>query len=332
MLASKLYKGDTIGIFSSSYPASSDFNDGFKYAINFIEEKGFHIKYGSLTGKRDYYRSGTIRERADELNELIHSDVKCIMAVSGGYVSNSILPYIDYDELIRNPKIVIGYSDVTAILLGIYAKTGLTTYYGPTVSDFSNKPPMNQGSYNYMSDILIADTKPPFTLPVPSYWTEDYIDCFEEIEYTTYPNKMITLNNGVVDGRLIVCNLNTLLGFMASEYMPVIKHGDILLIENKNLDAETLEREFSMLKVCGVFDKIGGLIIGKHIDYKDRGTGRKHYEVLQEVMGDVSFPILSEFDCSHAMPMLTLPIGCRVRLDADNKRLTLIEPWIKMET
>jgi len=76
-------------------------------------------------------------------------------------------------------------------------------------------------------------------------------------------------------------------------------------------------------------NKLGGLIIGKHIDFNDRGTGRKHYEILQEVMGEVNFPVLSEFDCSHSMPMLTVPIGCKIRLDATKKQVTLLEECIK---
>jgi muramoyltetrapeptide carboxypeptidase LdcA involved in peptidoglycan recycling len=140
---------------------------------------------------------------------------------------------------------------------------------------------------------------------------------------------MITLNDGIAEGRLIACNLNTLMGFMASEYMPEIKKGDILLIENKYLDAETAEWEYSMLKVSGIFDKIGGLIVGKQIDFNDKGTGRKHYEILREVMGEVEFPVLVEFDCSHAMPMLTVPIGCKIRLDATKKQVTLLESWVR---
>ena len=135
ILPHRINKGDTIGIFSPSYPASAGWIDGKNHAVSFLKEKGFNVKYGSLTGKRDFYRAGSIKERAAELNELIYSpDVKCIMAVAGGYVSNSLLPYINYEYLCRNPKIIIGYSDITAILLAIYAKTGLVTYYGPAAA------------------------------------------------------------------------------------------------------------------------------------------------------------------------------------------------------
>jgi len=330
ILANRIFKGDTIGFFTPSYPASHSWVNGISPAVSFMKKQGFNIKLGSLTGKKDFYRSGSIQERAAELNELISSpEIKCIMAVSGGCVSNSLLPYIDYDYLRKNPKIIIGFSDVTAVLLAIYSKTGLVTYYGPVLSCFGRKPPLHYETYKYLNDIISEPNKSPYTFPVPTHWTEDYIDADENIEYTMYENNMVTLNGGVAEGRLIACNLNTLMGFMASEYMPEIGKGDILLIEDKNIDAETLEKEFSMLKVSGIFNKLGGLIIGKHIDFNDRGTGRKHYEILQEVMGDVNFPVLSEFDCSHSMPMLTVPIGCKIRLDATQKQVTLLEEWIK---
>ncbi|HAS3151713.1 TPA: LD-carboxypeptidase, partial [Vibrio cholerae] len=97
-----------------------------------------------LTGKSDYYRSGSIRERAEELNQLIRDpNVRCIMSTIGGNNSNSLLPYIDYEALRNDPKIIIGYSDVTALLLGIYAQTGLITFYGPAlVASFGEYPPL----------------------------------------------------------------------------------------------------------------------------------------------------------------------------------------------
>ena len=329
ILPNRLTRGDTIGVFSPSYPASADWQDGTSYCIAFLQEKGFQIKRGALTGKRDFYRSGTIQERASELNELIAApEVKAIMAVSGGCDSNALLPYIDYERLRANPKIVIGFSDVTAILMAIYVKTGIVTYYGPNLACFDRKTPMCDDAYAYMNRILCQEPHVPCLLPTPERWTEDYIDADEEYDYTTYTNDLVTLNRGVAEGRLIGGNLDTMLGILPSPYMPEIGQGDILLIEDKNLDAETLERAFSTLKISGIFDKIGGLIVGKHIDFDDRGTGRKHYEILQEVMGEVLFPILAEFDCSHAMPMLTVPIGCRVRLDATAKQVLMMEPWI----
>ncbi|MGT2888405.1 LD-carboxypeptidase [Streptococcus didelphis] len=123
--------GDTIGIFSSSSPATEFGKKRYERAKKFWLDKGFNIKEGKLTGKSGHYRSGTIEQRSQELNELIYdSNIKCIMATIGGVNSNSLLPYIDYDYLKQQPKIIIDYSDITAILFAIYAKTGLNIYYG----------------------------------------------------------------------------------------------------------------------------------------------------------------------------------------------------------
>lgn len=89
-------------------------------------------------------------------------------------------------------------------------------------------------------------------------------------------------------------------------------------------DASTIERSFAMLKLNGVFERIGGLVLGKHEKFDDRGSGRMPYDILMEVMGDVDIPVLAQFDCCHTHPMLTLPIGCRVGLDADAQRLTIL--------
>ena len=114
-------------------------------------------------------------------------------------------------------------------------------------------------------------------------------------------------------------------GFWGTEYMPEIKKGDILFIEDSLKDIATIERTFSLLKLSGVFDRIGGLIYGKHELFKDLGTGRKPYEVLLEVLGDYNFPLLVDVDCSHTHPMFTMPIGSRVILDTYKKEIHLLD-------
>jgi muramoyltetrapeptide carboxypeptidase LdcA involved in peptidoglycan recycling len=110
--------------------------------------------------------------------------------------------------------------------------------------------------------------------------------------------------------------------------MPEIQDGDILFIEDCLSEIAPIERSFSHLKLNGVFDKVGGIILGKHEGFKDSGSGRKPHDVLVEVIGEVKCPILAEFDCSHTQPMLTLPLGCRVKLDATNKSVSLEGEWI----
>ncbi|MEG0308927.1 MAG: LD-carboxypeptidase [Clostridium sp.] len=329
----KLKIGDGIGMFSPSSPITSTVPMRYKRGKEFLESKGFNIVEGSLTGKSDYYRSGSIKERAEELNELIRNPkVRCIMSTIGGMNSNSILPYIDYEAFKRDPKIIIGYSDVTAILLGIYAKTGINTFYGPaTAASFGEFPPFVDVTYDYFKEILIEDIKLPYTLRNPKVWTEEMVDWkTQDRAKLEYKNEVITVHEGMVKGRVVGGNLNTMQGIWGSEYMPEIRCGDILFIEDSLKDIATIERSFSLLKLNGVFEKVSGIILGKHELFDDCGTGRKPYKVLLEVVGECNVPFLAEFDCCHTHPMMTLPIGVEIELDATNKKVTILEDLFEL--
>ncbi len=328
MKLQKLKIGDKIGFFSPSTPITSITIKRFERAKKYLEDKGFTLVAGKLTGKNDKYRSGSILERAEELNELIRDKgVRCIISTIGGMNSNSILPYIDYDAFMNDPKIIVGYSDVTAILFGIYAKTNITTFYGPAlVATFGEFGPFNDLSYKYFEDILVKDISIPHQFIMPKVWTEEYIDWESQNRSKKINcNEWLTIKSGVTRGRLIIGNLNTMAGFWGSQYMPEIIDGDILFIEDSLKDASTIERTFSLLKVNNIFDKISGLIYGKHELFDDRGTGKKPYEILAEVIGEYDFPFLAEVDCCHTHPMLTLPIGASIELDATNKKIMLID-------
>lgn len=326
----KLKVGDAIGIFSPSSPATYSCPKRFQRAKQYLQDKGFKIVEGSLTGKHDFYRSGSIKDRVEELNELIrNSEVKCIMSAIGGMNSNSMLPYIDYEAFKRNPKIIVGYSDVTAILLAIYAQIGIPTYYGPAlVASFGEFPPFVDWTYQYFKEIAMDDIEFPYMFKRPKYWTDEYINWeTQDRGKEERENKWITVYDGVTRGRVIGGNLNTMGGIWGSKYIPEIKEGDILFIEDCLLECATIERSFAHLKINGVFDKISGIILGKHELFDDLKTGRKPYEILLEVLGDRKIPFIAEFDCCHTHPMMTLPIGCEIELDATNQKISIIKDW-----
>jgi len=332
MLKPKSLKtGDMIGFFSPSSPATVFAPKRFERAKIFLENKGFLLLEGSLTGKKDFYRSGSIRERAEELNDLIrNSKVRCIISVIGGLNSNSLLPYIDYEALKKDPKIIIGYSDVTALLLGIYNKIGLITFYGPAlVASFGEQGDFVEETYKYFSDILVNPHQAPLKITNPTFWTDEFINWEEQDrQKIKRTNEILVLNNGKSTGRLIVGNLNTISGIYGTEFMPSIKQGDILVIEDSLSSAAIIERSFSHLKIGGVFNLIGGLVLGKHERFDDNGSGRQPHEILMEVIGKTNIPILADYDCCHTHPMITLPIGIQAELNTETKQLTLIENWV----
>lgn len=316
-----------IGIFSSSSPISATVPVRYERGVRYLESRGFQVIHGELYGKSDYYRSGTIRERADEFNHLLYNDeVHILMSSIGGNNTNSILPYIDYEYLKTHPKIIVGYSDTTALLLAIYAKTGLVTFYGPAAAaSFGEFPPFVDWTFEKFQDVL-SGGRIPYHYEKPAFWTDEFISWSEQSrEKKGRENEWICVRPGTCRGRLIGGNLNTMEGIFGTEYMPQIKNGDILVLEDCLKDACTIERSFSLLKLAGVFEKVSGIILGKHEQFDDNGTGRQPYEILLEVLGDAQIPILAEFDCCHTHPMFTMPIGCEVLLDAANKRVLLME-------
>ncbi|MFB6728913.1 S66 family peptidase [Bacillus mobilis] len=330
LLPKTLKYGDTIGIYSPSSPVTYTSPKRFERAKSYLQQKGFHILEGSLTDRYDYYRSGSIQERAEELNALIRNpNVSCIMSTIGGMNSNSLLPYIDYDAFQNNPKIMIGYSDATALLLGVYAKTGIPTFYGPAlVPSFGEFEPFVDQTYKYFVETLLHDQVLPYNIKQPLFWSDEFINWeMKTKEKERRHNNWISVTNGQATGRIIGGNLNTIEGIWGSPYMPSIQEGDILFIEDSSKDAATIERSFSFLKINGVFDKVSGILLGKHEQFDDCGTKRKPYEILLEVLQNQSIPLLAEFDCCHTHPMITMPIGVQVNMDATNKTIHILEKW-----
>lgn len=327
----KLKVGDKVGIFTPSSPATVTARKRYERAKSFLESKGLVIVEGNLTGKSEVYRSGSPKARAAELNELLRDpEVKMVMSTIGGTNSNSLLPYIDYEALKRNPKIVVGYSDATAIILALYHKTTITTYYGPAlIPSFGEFEPLVHDTYQYFEDYFMDESSLPYEVPMPRYWSDEPVNWLDKTkEKTLYQNEWITRNTGVAEGRLIGGNVNAMYGFIGTEYFPPIKNGDVLLVEDCAKNASIVEKNFAMLKMHGIFEKISGIILGKHEGYDDLGTGKKPIDLLMEQLDGKEIPVLGEFDTCHTHPMHPLAIGKKVKLDTKTKTVHCVEEWI----
>jgi muramoyltetrapeptide carboxypeptidase len=286
---------------------------------------------GSLSGQADHYRSGSIRARADELNALIaNPEVRCIMSTIGGSNSSSLLPYLDYDGLIADPKVIVGFSDVTSILLGIHQKTGLVTFYGPAlVTSFGELPPLVEQTFHYFSSLVMAEQSTRHIYSLPESWTDEMIPWEEQDRpKTVQSNRCAFLGEGTVSGRLIGGNLNTMWSTWGSPYMPTIREGDVLLIEDSLKPIATVERLFVFLKLNGIFDRVSAVLLGKHELFDDGGSGRTPINVLREVLDGQELPVVDGFDCCHTHPMVTMPLGVRITVDFDQEGVEVVEPWL----
>lgn len=329
----KLEKGSTIGIISPSNPITYEAPYAAKMAEAFLNENGYNIKHGKQFGKTDsYYRSGTIEERAQELNDFIHDDgVDCIMAAIGGYVSNSILPYIDYDYLKEHPKIIVGHSDITSILLAIYEKCNFPTFYGPNlVTSFAHNGYYQKFALNAFERAV--NHKEPYIIENPNYFTDEVTDWYVDnntleenlLAEKMIPNKMKTIVPGKTCGRLIGGNTDRFSLLYGSPFCPQIKEGDILFLESINETADFFECAVSRLFSFGIFDKISGLILGKPKGYNDLASNKNEIDIFAEIVKNPQYPILADFDCGHTLPINTLPIGSKIILDSTKQQITLL--------
>ncbi|AKP67752.1 S66 family peptidase [Companilactobacillus ginsenosidimutans] len=310
-----------IGYFSSSTPITALSPKRFQRAKDFLESKNIHLIPGNLTGKVDFYRSGTITDRADEINQLIHNpDVDIIMSTIGGMNTNSILPYIDYEYLNEHPKTIVGYSDITALLLAIQTQCpNCRVLYGPAlVASFGEWPPYADQTWDYLKKVLSSKGE-PVTCHAPEFWTDESLN-WENFkrEKKQYKNKWGFINEPVLEGRIMGGNLDTMYGLLDSKYFPEFTEDDILFIEDAEKDAATVEKNFAMLKNAGILNRVKGIVLGKHALFDNYGTGRKPIDILNEVLNDPDKPIIYDYDSCHTVPMMTTPLGAHAKIDAEN--------------
>lgn len=321
----KINAGSSIGVFNPSWIITNEAPEASVRAENYLRSQGFKVKHGKLWGKADAYRTGTPKARADEFNTLLHDpEVDILMASVGGLVTNGMLPYIDYEYYADNPKPVVGMSDVTALLMAIYAKTGIPTYYGSNfVTSYARLSPYRDIALKSLCDVLNFEESYEYIFP--EYYSDDVIEWTQELkEEKQILNKTIKLSGGTVKGRLIGGNLNTICNIWGTPFMPQIRSGDILFIEDTEEWACNVERTLAQLKICGVFEIIGGLIIGKCRQYQHYGTEKTYYEFIYDYIDKPNYPVLAECDFSHTAPMLTIPIGITAELDADAQKIKLL--------
>lgn len=249
------------------------------------------------------YKAGTIKDRLEDLTSMFFDDeIEAIFCTGGGYCSIQLLPEIDWSAIAENPKIIMGYSDITVLTSAIYEKTGLITFHGPNIEGLQTNTKGNRYTVENFKHSLMKDG--PGRLTPFTEWK--------------------TLKAGRAEGVLMGGNFNVLLSLMGTPHEP--KWDDkILFLEEVTETIEGLENYLWRLRVSKVFKKIEGLIIGKItdiIDIEDEVGGWANMDkppVLEDIILQATegynFPILYGADFGHDVPSLTLPVGAKARLD-----------------
>ncbi len=306
MIASKLKFGDEIRVVAPSRSQSIVWENAHNSAVNFLQKEGFNLSYSTHCCELDKYQSSSIASRIEDLHEaFLDPNVKMIITSLGGFNSNQLLRHLDYDLIAENPKIFCGYSDITALLNAIYAKTGLVTYNGPHYSTFGF-----EGEAEYTRQM--------------------FFNCLiNDFRFEVIPSKAASkykvIQEGNCEGTIIGGNLCTLNLLQGTPYMPDICN-KVLFIEDDNITGQYFGFEFdrnlqSLLQIDGA-DTIKGIVFGRFDESCDMTLERATDIVRDKISSDI--PVVFGVDFGHVFPIITFPIGGTVKITASNNDVSIV--------
>jgi muramoyltetrapeptide carboxypeptidase len=308
----RLKTGDTVTLVA---PANATFNTvDLQIAKESLEALGFRVTVGAHLLDRHGYLAGDDKARAGDINAAFaDASVAAVHAIRGGWGSARLLPYLDFDVIRRNPKVVIGYSDVTALLLAILGKTGLVTFHGPI-----GLGRWDSYSLDYYKRVL-------FNGEQVTYTNKQGLSDRNALVQTEFRTQAIT--PGKARGRLVGGNLTVMTTILGSPYLPDWEN-TILFTEDTHEDFYRIDRMLTQLKLTGVLGKIKGFVFGTCAECGP-GDGNYGALTLEEIFADhikpLGVPAWSGAMIGHSQPQWTLPLGVEVEIDADKGTLTLLE-------
>jgi muramoyltetrapeptide carboxypeptidase len=308
----RLAAGDTVALVS---PASATFNSvDLQIAKESLEALGFKVKAGEHMLERHGNLAGADKARAEDLNKAFaDKSVAAIHAIRGGWGSARLLPFLDYEVIKRNPKVLIGYSDITALHMAINGKTGLTTFHGPI-----GLGRWDAWSVDYYRRVLMNGEAVTFS---PKQGLSDR-NSLVQTEF-----RVQTITPGKARGRLLGGNLTVLTAILGSPYVPEWDNA-ILFCEDVGEDYYRIDRMMTQLKLTGVLGKVKGFVFGGCSECGP-GDGNFGALTLEEIFADhvkpLGVPAWQGAMIGHAQPQWTLPVGAEVEIDATAGTIRLLE-------
>lgn len=306
VLPPSLKPGDTIALICPAHPLLA--KEDLDIATETLNALGFKVRVGKHVTDRYGYLAGKDKDRAADVNEMFSDKaVQGIIAIHGGWGCARILPYLDYDLIKKNPKVLMGYSDITALLNAIYTKTGLVTFHGPVASSTWNSFTVDSFK-KVLIDAEKAEFKNPTKITTGLVQTQDRIQ---------------TISSGIANGELVGGNLTVLSAMVGSSYLPNFK-GKILFLEDIGESIYRIDRMLTHLKLAGILEQISGFIWGKCSDCPpEKGFGSLTFDDLfNDHIKPLGIPAFSGSMIGHITDKFTIPIGLNVTIDAEKGSIT----------
>jgi muramoyltetrapeptide carboxypeptidase len=309
----RLRPGDTIGLVNPAGAVWEPVN--IEIVTESLAALGFKTKRGANLLARHGYFAGTDEQRAADLNEMFADpEVRAIHCVRGGWGCARILPLLDWKTIAKNPKILLGFSDITALLLSLHAKTGLVTFHGPVGNSQWN--PFNVG---YMKRVLQEGEAVTF----------ENLKEIGEDHLTIVENRVQTLHPGTARDRLLGGNLTVLTSLVGSGYLPDWD-GCILFLEDVEEAPYRIDRMLTQLRLAGILQKARAVIWG-HCTDCDPGEGFGSLtvtDVLHDHLKPLRVPVWAGAMIGHIDRQFTLPVGLEVEVDAAAGTIRMLEPGV----
>ncbi len=302
----KLQKGDTIGLIGPSGAVREE--GAVDRAIAYMQELGFKVKVGESAHARYGYLSGTDEVRARDVNAMFADpEVDAIVCTRGGYGTMRMLDLLDYDVIRKNPKVFVGFSDITAMHIAFLEKCGLVTFHGPMAT-------------RWEAEFADGFTQPAFLGAVMQPKPLGNL-----INAPGY-HERATVNPGSAEGMLVGGNLSLIAGTIGTPY-EIDTKDRILFIEEIGERTYCVDRMLTQLRLAGKFEDCAGIVFGDFndcpVEYPEFGLTLE--EVIRDVAATCGKPVFTGLQAGHVSPKITLPFGVRCRMDADACTLEVLE-------
>lgn len=312
----KLKQGDEIRVIAPSRSFAIISKDIRKIAIERLEKLGFKVSFSKHCEEMNDFNSSSIQSRVEDLHDAFRDkNVKGILTAVGGFNSNQILKYLDYNLIKNNPKILCGLSDITALQNAITSKTGLITYSGPHISMFG----MIEGfeyTQEYFEKCVIKNE--PYKINPSKEWSDDawYMD--QKNRKFIKNSGFLKINEGIAEGTIIGGHLRCINSLQGTEFMPSLKDTILFLEEDEEMQAHHFDRGLQSLIHLPEFKGVKGIVIGR-FQQDSKITDSLITQIIKSKKELDEIPIIANADFSHTNPVMTFPIGGTVKLKVDDK-------------
>lgn len=316
----KITKGSHIRVIAPARSLGLLSEDLRKNIINRIEKFGFTLSFGKHVNEEDEFNSSSVESRIEDLHDaFLDSSVDAILSVIGGYNSNQLLQYIDYDMIAKNPKILCGFSDITAIANAITAKTGMLTYLGPHFSSWG----MEKGfGYSMSSFEKCCMQNESFELISSDDWSDDpwYIDQ-EKRKFIKNDGYWI-INQGHAIGRIVGGHVRCLNSLQGTQYWNSLSDSILILEEDAEINPALFDRQLQSLIHQADFRGVRGILIGR-FQKETNMTEHLLRKIIETKKELTNIPIIANVDFGHTAPLATMPIGGSLEILSNDKNISI---------